>query len=493
MKYDFEIDMESQNAMSLVLQRVKPQTRILEFGPATGYMTRYMKEILGCRIWGVEIDPEAAAQAAAYTEDIVIGDADALAWLVTYKGKKFDHILFVDVLEHLRNPLLVLQTAKELLAPDGTILISVPNIAHNAVILELLQGRFNYQKTGLLDDTHIHFFTRDSLATMVRQSGLSVTAWETTEACPEDTEFGCSYDQVPENIESLLRQRMEGHIYQWIIEVKETPREEQPKLLNGLVDDELQLFYGPSDTWNEEASLRRPLSLAAEGTEYAFSFTWTGHGELRLDPGNKPAFCELSQARLVCEDGSVIFPDIAAAGDLVVLQATEEKWTLLSFGIDPQIRISTEKLAGQQQQVELRFSLKVKRSVNKGMSPLLADFVSQYKPDLGNIGVLLAALRKDTDKWQEEAHIWRHETERLQKDIQRKDNEIQRKDNEMDKAQEMLQDAHSQMAKLHEKIYLQNVELAKLQNWQNNLLLSKGWRWGSTLPFLGKRLFPQPK
>ena len=64
-KYDFEIDMESQNAMSLVLQRVKPQTRILEFGPATGYMTRYMKEILGCRIWGVEIDPEAAAQTAA--------------------------------------------------------------------------------------------------------------------------------------------------------------------------------------------------------------------------------------------------------------------------------------------------------------------------------------------------------------------------------------------------------------------------------------------
>ena len=107
--------------------------------------------------------------------------------------------------------------------------------------------------------------------------------------------------------------------------------------------------------------------------------------------------------------------------------------------------------------MELRFSLKVKRSVNKGMSPLLADFVSQYKPDLGNIGVFLAALRKDTDKWQEEAHIWRHETERLQKDIQRKDNEIQRKDNEMDKAQEMLQDAHSQMGKLHEEIRLQNM------------------------------------
>lgn len=66
-------------------------------------------------------------------------------------------------MEHLHDPAEVLRRVKILLSDEGVILLSVPNIAHNAILLELMQNEFPYKKVGLLDDTHIHFFTYYSL------------------------------------------------------------------------------------------------------------------------------------------------------------------------------------------------------------------------------------------------------------------------------------------------------------------------------------------
>ena len=513
MKYDFQVDMDTKNAMALVLKKIKKQTRILEFGPATGYMTRYMKEVLECRVWGVEIDAAAAAQAAEYTESMVVCDADSLDWREAYQELKFDYILFVDVLEHLRNPLLVLQNAKELLADDGTMLISVPNIAHNAVILELLQGRFNYQNTGLLDDTHIHFFTRQSLQCMLQSSGLMAVTWQATLARPEDTELGSSYDQVPEVMEELLRQRTEGHTYQWIVEVKALaePTDCEAVLSHALEDDEIQLFFGSPEEWNEANCLRYPLSLETDGREYVFSFPWPGSGSLRLDPGNRPAFCDLAKLELLGEEGQTVRPSVMAAGDALLLKETDSCLSFLCYGSDPQLWIETAGLEGKTQQTELRFSLQVKRSLESSLAPLLAEFVQVYRPELENTGVLWSELRRNIAKWESEAERWQQDSmgwkkeaerwqqeyigkkenaERLYLELQALSEVIERKDHEMGEAQQSLRELHEQLAALHGEIHSLNIQIGKLQTWQQEVLSSKGWRWGHRLPGCGKRLFP---
>ena len=156
---------------SPLLQWVTPGSRVLELGAAMGYMTRYMKEELDCRVTGVEISAEMARHAALYAEQMVVGNLDTDPWFETIEGP-FDYMVMGDVLEHLRNPRKTLEKAVSLLKPGGFILSSVPNISHNAVVMGLLKGEFPYQSFGLLDDTHVHFFTRKSMFELFNSCGL---------------------------------------------------------------------------------------------------------------------------------------------------------------------------------------------------------------------------------------------------------------------------------------------------------------------------------
>ena len=103
-KYDFDLDLNNTNSLSLMIGQIRRGSTVLEFGPANGRMTRYLKEALDCSVYLVEIDEEAGKQAAQYGEDIVIDDAETYSWYERYENIRFDYITFADVLEHLRDP-----------------------------------------------------------------------------------------------------------------------------------------------------------------------------------------------------------------------------------------------------------------------------------------------------------------------------------------------------------------------------------------------------
>ena len=156
--------------MGLVV-RIKSQQRILELGCASGYISKFLKEELACHVVGVDIDSHAAQQAAAFCEQVIVADLDSDAWLAEIEGQKFDVILCADVLEHIKDPVALLASLKPFLHADSRLLASIPNIAHASIRLELLQGHFDYESLGLLDDTHLHFYTCDGLVSMLMQAG----------------------------------------------------------------------------------------------------------------------------------------------------------------------------------------------------------------------------------------------------------------------------------------------------------------------------------
>jgi SAM-dependent methyltransferase len=93
---------------------------------------------------------------------------------------QFDVVLFVDVIEHMTHPGPVLQFARGLLAPGGKVLVSVPNVAHWTIRMGLARGRFDYRATGLMDATHVRWFTKTSLERLLVAAGYQQIGFDWT-------------------------------------------------------------------------------------------------------------------------------------------------------------------------------------------------------------------------------------------------------------------------------------------------------------------------
>lgn len=162
-----------------IMRRLTPRSSVLEIGCHTGYFTRALAAA-GHDVLGVEHDPEAAAEATAGGSQVMVGDVEDPA-LLGGLDRRFDVILLMDVLEHLRDPVATLHRLRPCLNGGGRVLITGPNVAFFAVRVGLLLGRWEYQDTGILDRTHLRFYTKSAWQDMVQQSGYHVVDIEPVE------------------------------------------------------------------------------------------------------------------------------------------------------------------------------------------------------------------------------------------------------------------------------------------------------------------------
>ncbi|MEW7991956.1 MAG: glycosyltransferase [Candidatus Thiodiazotropha sp.] len=175
MEYDFKLDLNVENnSHTQIVRRIPPGSRVLELGCATGYMSAYLRRELGCYVVGVEYDRAMANKAKSACDRVIVGDVQKPNWLKRLGDERFDIITCADILEHLREPISLLQSLPGLLREGGRLLASLPNGAHAALRLELLEGRFTYEDTGLLDRTHLHLFTYHSLRELFVRGGFRV-------------------------------------------------------------------------------------------------------------------------------------------------------------------------------------------------------------------------------------------------------------------------------------------------------------------------------
>lgn len=121
-------------------------------------------------VWGIEPDPAAAATAAGRLDRVVVGNFPA-----DVPAHQFDCIVFNDVLEHMVDPWAALRACHSMLESGATVVASVPNVRHLTVVLPLLlRGQWNYKDSGILDRTHLRFFTRKSMVELFSDAGLHV-------------------------------------------------------------------------------------------------------------------------------------------------------------------------------------------------------------------------------------------------------------------------------------------------------------------------------
>lgn len=275
-------DPAPDSAHSLVLSLVPPGARVLEFGCATGYMSAELSSRLGCTVTGIELSAEAAEEARQHCARVIVGDAEQLDLHALLGEERFEVILFADVLEHLRDPWALLVRVRSLLAEGGSVIASIPNVAHGSVRVALFHGEWRYRPLGLLDDTHLRFFTRDGVQDLFERGGFFVTHWLRKRHSIEGTEMGV---QVPEPLQPHLEHDPEVTTFQFIVRaVASEPVEVVGALRQQVAATTAELHATRAQLEGARAELRSMAGQVADArTEIAEQARTVGDQRTHLD------------------------------------------------------------------------------------------------------------------------------------------------------------------------------------------------------------------
>lgn len=260
-KYDTEIDLGNPNTShAQIVDLVGGSRRVLDVGCSTGYLAKVLRE-RGCTVSGVEYDADAAEAARPLLDRLVVGDLEQLDLAAALEGEQFDVVVFGDVLEHLRDPLPVLRGVLPVLDRDGSVVASIPNIAHASVRLALLKGRFDYQRLGLLDTTHLRFFTRASVERLFWEAGLAVTEVRRTTAGPFETELQLRPDEFDPAMVEAATADGDALTYQFVVKAT---RDNADAALARMHERETRLEADARDLRERVATLEAAVQAAEQ-------------------------------------------------------------------------------------------------------------------------------------------------------------------------------------------------------------------------------------
>ncbi len=215
-RYDYRIDLSCNNNHAKVVRLVGTGKRVLELGCATGYMSQVFRD-RGCQVVAVELDARAAARALKYCERVIVGDLDVMDLGQVLGGARFDVVVAADVLEHLKEPPAVLQAVRKCLRPGAYVVACIPNVAHGSVRLALLRGEFPYSERGLLDRTHLRFFTRQTIEQLFENAGYEIRHLERQDMPIEASEVPFDAAAIPPGVLEALSRDPDALTYQFIV------------------------------------------------------------------------------------------------------------------------------------------------------------------------------------------------------------------------------------------------------------------------------------
>ena len=215
-RYDQIVDPHRpNNAHAHALALIGFNRRVLELGAAAGHVTRVLVE-QRCSVTAIEFEPEAAADLGGLADRVICGDLNDPA-VFDELTAEYDVVLAGDVLEHLVRPHDVLCRAVRLLRPGGHVVISLPHVGHVDVRLALLRGEWKYRPWGLLDATHVRFFTLPTIKEMLADAGLTMTELRRVRMPAFESELDIARDSVSSELLDELLSDPEAETYQFVL------------------------------------------------------------------------------------------------------------------------------------------------------------------------------------------------------------------------------------------------------------------------------------
>ncbi|GAA0077166.1 hypothetical protein UT300005_15440 [Clostridium sp. CTA-5] len=285
--YDREIDFRENTADYFVIKSIIDGSKVLELGCSTGYITRYLNLKKHCENSAIEIDKEALDIISPNLKYAINDDLNCIEnWIDKLPDNYFDYIVCQDVLEHLIDPFKVLKHLKTKLEKQGKFLISIPNISHNTVLMQLLRDRFDYKNIGILDRTHIRFYTKETFSKEARNCGLKRINHFITYLVPDGTGWETEYNEYSMEERNVLLKNGNGHVFQnlFILGKEEDFEGEEPPLYQLSLDeyDEVRIYEGDNEK----------LYYYENGEEIEYSVKQDNIQSIYIEPTIRP--CEYS-------------------------------------------------------------------------------------------------------------------------------------------------------------------------------------------------------
>lgn len=216
--YDYAFDINGPTAPARAIRMAGRDKRILEIGAGPGSITRVLKHHAACEVTAIERDPLAMEHLAPHCRKLLPLDLNSADWPQALADEPdHDVILCTDVLEHLADPLATLLQIRTLLKPGACLVLSLPNTSHNAILATLHDHDFRYFDYGLLDRTHIRFFSLRNIQALLDDARLKIIAVEFVLLAPEETELADQWLKLPAGLRQALGQRQSGNIYQVVL------------------------------------------------------------------------------------------------------------------------------------------------------------------------------------------------------------------------------------------------------------------------------------
>lgn len=350
LRYDRFVDPDAKDSLSRIAGLIPPGSAVLDLGASTGALGRALSQ---CTVDGVELDAAAAAKARPHYRKLLELDLETAHLGEHFAAGAYDVIVCADVLEHLRDPGRVLDDARSLLAPSGRLLISVPNIGYAGVIAGLIKGEFKYRPVGLLDSTHLRFFTRSGLLELLATHQFHAQTLRPLYADIGNTEFHQHHlDELAPSVLRALLAQPDALAYQFLVEVLPGPgpapaaEGAPPPPRFGV-----QLYIGRGGRFDEEHSVRAGgvLGAARQKIELRWGPLAEPPAALRLDIADRPGYLRLHSISIAAVDGASAWTWDGRPESLMrhsQLSVLGDLW--LASGDDPSVElpVPSEALAG---------------------------------------------------------------------------------------------------------------------------------------------------
>jgi len=223
MKYHTIVNREDLNSSHMIayhyVQNISNgrALKVLEVGCSAGYFGSMLCET-GHTVWGIEPDKEPSSEAEKVLDRVFQGDLSE--FFSKHPDERFDVIVFGDVLEHLISPDKFLSQSHKHLSKDGHVIASIPNVAHISVRAMLFEGRWDYNELGIMDETHLRFYTKNTITDLFSNANFFIDEIQYTRLSVTDIEIATgSYcnKEVVELIESVMHGDPSLDIFQYVV------------------------------------------------------------------------------------------------------------------------------------------------------------------------------------------------------------------------------------------------------------------------------------
>lgn len=302
-----------RDSLFVIAEMISAHSEILDLGMGSGALGKHLGFQSKCTIDGVTINADEAALAKSYYRQVEVADLD-LVQLGQLFDSRYDYIVCADVLEHLRNPELVLTSIRELLKPTGKLITSIPNAGYCGLCAELIMGDFRYRPEGLLDHTHLRFFTRLSMERFFEQNGwhciLSTNIIRTLDA----SEFRIPFDSLPPAVANHLLAIPDALTYQFISVLEPSSAIAPERITPGAARQpdhpafsyfSAALYLANGFGYNESNKIvqRGVIGRSSQHLQFFIPPDASGYKTVRLDPADREGFFRIYSLQLTANSG----------------------------------------------------------------------------------------------------------------------------------------------------------------------------------------------